>query len=161
MFALIGLIGSVVGAAGQMAAGQAAQRSAELNAFNIETDKIRSQTQARQRHNDRLEQYRSNLSANIAAFSAAGRDISDKSVQAFLEKQKEIASDDTRRSDFMGAAEAARLQQQANTSRVEGRAKRQAATIGAFTTLASGIANFGSTSGSPSSYGPPLTGPHG
>ena len=82
-------------------------------------------------------------------------------MQAFLEKQKEIASDDTRRSDFMGAAEAARLQQQANTSRQEGRAKRQAATIGAFTTLANGISNFGNTAGSASSSGPPLTGPHG
>ena len=161
MFQMIGLIGSVVGAAGQMAAGRAAQESAELNAFNIETDKVRSETEARQRHNDRLEQYRSNLSANIAAFSAAGRDISDRSVQAFLEKQKEIASDDTRRSDFMGAAEAARLQQQATASRVEGRAQRQAATIGAFTTLANGISNFGKTGGSASSSGPPLTGPHG
>lgn len=161
MFQMIGLIGSVVGAAGQMAAGKAAQETAELNAYNVETDKVRSETEARQRHNDRLEQYRSNLSANIAAFSAAGRDISDKSVKAFLEKQKEIASDDTRRSDFMGAAEAARLQQQATAARVEGRAMRQAATIGAFTTLASGISNFYKTSAPTPNYGPPPTGPHG
>lgn len=141
-FTIAMLASSAVGAAGQLAAGQAQRRAADLNAFNIETDRVRSQAEALQRHNDRLEQYRSNLSANIASFSAAGRDISDRSVKAFLEKQKQIAADDTKRSDFMGFAEAARLRQEATATRIEGRAQQQAATIGAFTTLASGLSDY-------------------
>lgn len=138
-------------AVGQIAAGQAQQQASELNAFNIETDKVRSEIETKQRHNDRMEQYRSNLSANIASFAAAGRDVTasadfaqqqDRSVQAFLNRQKEIAFDDTRRSDFMGAAEAARLQQKATATRIEGRAERQASTIGAFTTLTSGLSEY-------------------
>lgn len=143
MFQFLMLAATAVSAAGQMAAGQAAKKAADLNAFNIETDRVRSQTEALQRHNDRLEQYRSNLSANIASFAAMGRDIgADRSVAAFLENQRKIATDDTRRSDFMGAAEAAKMMQQARAERIEGRARQQAATIGAFTTLASGLYNY-------------------
>lgn len=143
MFPLLMLASTAVNAAGQMAAGAAAKKAADLNAFNIETDRVRSQTEALQRHNDRLELYRSNLSANIAAFSAQGRDVGgDRSVAAFLERQKQIASDDTKRSDFMGAAQAAKMQQQATATRIEGRAQQQAATIGAFTSLASGLYSY-------------------
>lgn len=143
MFPLLMLASTAVSAAGQMAAGAAAKKAADLNAFNIETDRVRSQTEALQRHNDRLELYRSNLSANIAAFSAQGRDVGgDRSVAAFLERQKQIASDDTKRSDFMGAAQAAKMQQQATATRIEGRAQQQAATIGAFTSLASGLYSY-------------------
>lgn len=137
------LASTAVSAAGQIAAGNAARAAGELNAFNIETDKKLSEVEAFQRHNDRLEQYRSNLSANIAAFAAMGRDIgSDRSVAAFLEKQREIATDDARRSDFMGMAQAMKMQQQATAERIEGRARQAAATIGAFSTLASGLYNY-------------------
>lgn len=137
------LASTAISAAGQIAAGNAARKAGELNAYNIETDRVRSKTEALMRHNDRLELYRSNLSANLATFAAQGRDIGgDRSVAAFLERQKQIATDDTRRSDFMGAAQAAKLMQQATAERIEGRARQQAATIGAFTTLASGLYNY-------------------
>lgn len=143
MIQMLMLASTAVSAAGQIAAGNAARAAGELNAFNIETDKKLSEVEAFQRHNDRLEQYRSNLSANIAAFAAMGRDIGgDRSVAAFLEKQREIATDDTRRSDFMGMAQAMKMQQQATAERIEGRARQTAATIGAFSTLASGLYNY-------------------
>lgn len=138
---------AIVGAGAQMAAGQAAQEGAELDAFNTETDKVRSQTEALQRHNDRLEQYRQNNASNIASFYAMGRDITDRSVMAFLEKQKQTAAEDTRRSDIMGMFESMKLQQQANSIRAEGRARKQAAMIGAFSTLASGISDYQDTKG--------------
>lgn len=134
---------SAISALGQLQAGRSQRKSAELNAFNLETERERSQVEARQRHNDRLEQYRSNLSSNIAAFAAAGRDVGrDRSVGAFLERQKEIAASDTARSDFMGMAEAAKLTAQAGATRATGYAAQRAATIGAFTTLATGIYRF-------------------
>jgi hypothetical protein len=142
-FAILSLVSSGVSAVGQIQAGRAQQRASQLNAFNIETDRERSKAEARQRHNDRLEQYRSNLSANIAAFAASGRDIgADRSVGAFLQRQKEIAASDTARSDFMGQAAAAKLTAQAATERSEGRAAMTAARIGAFTSLASGINRY-------------------
>jgi len=140
------LIAAGFSAFGQMAAGQAAQESAELDAFNTETQRELSKVETLQRHNDRLEQYRYNVKANISAFYAAGRDVgSDKSVSAFLQRQKEVVAEDTGRSDLMGFFEQMKLQQQATTMRVEGRARKQAATIGAFTTMAQGIADYSST----------------
>jgi hypothetical protein len=140
------LIAAGISAFGQMAAGQAAQESAELDAFNTETQRELSKVETLQRHNDRLEQYRYNVKANISAFYAAGRDVgSDKSVSAFLQRQKEVVAEDTGRSDLMGFFEQMKLQQQATTMRVEGRARKQAATIGAFTTMAQGIADYSST----------------
>ena len=139
------LIAAGIGAMGQIAAGQAAQESANLDAFNTETEKVRSKTEALQRHNDRLEQYRQNNASNIASFYAMGRDITDRSVMAFLEKQKQTAAEDTRRSDVMGMFESMNLQQQATATRIEGRAQKQAAMIGAFNTLARGISDYQDT----------------
>ena len=120
---------------GTMQAGQAEQDAREAEAFNLETEKVRSQAEALQRHNDRLEQFRLNTKANIAAFSATGRDIGGTTVRAFMERQKEIASEDTKRSDIMGMFEAMKLQQAARTARAEGRAAKQSATIRAYTSL--------------------------
>lgn len=141
--ALMGL-SSAVGAMGTLAAGQAQKSAAELNAFNIETQRSVNEAKARQNHNDRLEMYRNNLSANVASFASMGRDVSgvDRSVAAFLERQKEIASSDTARSDFMGAMESMTLTAQAAATRAEGRAAAQASRISAFTTMAGALYRY-------------------
>lgn len=153
MFEMLMLASTAFSAAGQMAAGSAAKATGELNAFNQETDKIRRETQTLQNSNDRLEQWRFNSSANVAMRSAAGIDVfagagllpesADKSVSAFFAKQKEIVSEDLNRISFQGNAEAAKMQQQATAFRIEGRARKQAATVGALTSLATGIYKYG------------------
>ena len=85
---------------GQISAGKAQQEASRLNAFQIKTDQALNKTQAMQMSRARKEEYDLATSANIAAFAAAGRDIgSDRSVQAFLDRQKEIISQDTSRID--------------------------------------------------------------
>jgi len=146
---IIPLIFATIGAAAQVRAGVDAKAAADLDAFNIETQREVSKAEALQRHNDRLEQYRANTKANIAAFSASGADIRpDKSVGAFLDRQKEIATQDTKRSDLMGLFEQMKLTQQATATRIEGRARKQAAMIGAFSTMAQGITDYQDTMGS-------------
>lgn len=140
-FTLLAFGSKVVQAGALRSAGKAAKQGAELDAFNTETEKKRSKVSALQRHNDRLELYRTNLSSNLAAFR--GRD--DASVKAFLDRQREVALEDTSRSDLMGMFEQAKLQQQATTIRVEGRAREKAANIKAFTTLMSGMMEFQDT----------------
>lgn len=140
-FTLLAFGSKVVQAGAMVSAGRAQRKAAELDAFNTETEKKRSKVSALQRHNDRLELYRNNLSSNLATFR--GRD--DASVRAFLNRQREIAFEDTSRSDLMGMFEQAKLQQQATTIRVEGRARQKAAQVKAFTTLMSGIMQFQNT----------------
>jgi hypothetical protein len=160
-------LGSTLASGGaQVAAGLGAARTAKFNAwqtefagrleaFNIESERKLSMAEAAQRHNDRLQLYRENLSSNIASFAASGRDVggSDRTVAAFLERQKEVAAGDTNRSDFMAQiqsqkmmaeAESARAggQQRAAAIRAEGKAAAVSAAIGAFTTVAGGLHQY-------------------
>lgn len=145
-FSIMMLVSAGVSAGGQLMAGKAAKDAAMMNAYKIETQRTIGEAEAIQRHNDRLEQYRSNLSANIASFAAKGRDVGqDRSVGAFLEKQKQIAADDTTRSDFMGFIESLKATSEAATVRSEGRAAQTASYIEAFTTLAGGLHKYNQT----------------
>ncbi len=165
-FAALFLASSAISAGAQIAGGIGAARTAKFNAwqaefagrleaFNIETERKLSMAEAAQRHNDRLELYRENLSSNIASFAAAGRDIGgqDRSVANFLERQKEVAAGDTKRSDFMAQITSKRLQAEALSAKAgreqraaailaEGRAQGIAAMVGAFTTVAGGLHQY-------------------
>lgn len=143
MIDMLLLASAAVSAGGQLMSGIASKNAAQLNAFNIETEKAAGEAEALQRHNDRLDLYRSNLSANIASFAAQGRDVgSDQSVSAFLERQQDIATDDTARSDFMGMMEANKRASQAAAVRAEGRAAMLSGVVGAFTTMAGGLYQY-------------------
>ena len=94
----IGLIFSAISAAGQLAAGQAEKEEADLNAFNIKTDKKLNSVEADQVALSIKRDFDTAMEANIAALSATGRDVgSSMTTKAFLEKQKEIAYEDISR----------------------------------------------------------------
>lgn len=140
------LLAAGVSAGGSILGGIAANNAAKLNAFNIQTEKAVGEAQALQRHNDRLDLYRSNLSANIASLASQGRDIgSDMSVTAFLENQKDIATTDTARSDFMASMQGMSLDAKAAAVRSEGKAQLASGIIGALGTMASGLGNYQDT----------------
>ena len=140
------LLAAGVSAGGSILGGIAANNAAKLNAFNIQTEKTVGEAEALQRHNDRLDLYRSNLSANIASLASQGRDIgSDMSVTAFLENQKDIATTDTARSDFMASMQGMSLDAQAAAVRSEGKAQLASGIIGALGTMASGLGDYQDT----------------
>jgi hypothetical protein len=141
IFNVLGLVSGFVQAGAMASAGRAQRAAAELDAFNTETDKVRSKIETMQRHSDRLEQYRNNTATNISTFGA-NLNREDASVSAFLKRQKTVAFEDIQRSDLMGMFEQAKLQQQATTLRVEGRAAEQAANIRAFTTATNAVMTF-------------------
>lgn len=93
--ATIFAIGQGLSAAGTLMAGIGAKQQSRLDAFNIETEKTLNKTQALQLSRARRQEFDLATASNIATFAAAGRDISaDKSVRAFLERQKETFSED-------------------------------------------------------------------
>ena len=153
------LASTLVSAGGSLLSGIGAKKSANLDAYNIETQRILSEAEAKDRSNRRMEEYRSNLSANIASFSAAGRDIGgmDRSVKAFLDRQREVAFKDVARSEFMSEQESAKMRAEAAATRSEGKARLASATINAFTTVAGGLSGYNKIklgSGGPSSLAP-------
>ena len=128
---------------GQLSAGKAAQREGELNAFGIETERLLGKAQAKQMANARMEEYNQASSSNIAMFAAAGRDTgSDRSVKAFMDKQKEIVGTDLGRMQTQSQIQALRSSQQAAAERSAGRAARTASLFAAAETATSGLTKY-------------------
>jgi hypothetical protein len=94
------LIAAALNAGGQILGGIGAKQEARLNAFQFGTEDKLNKVLAMQQAQARREEYDLATSANIATFAAAGRDITtDRSVEAFLARQKEILQRDTSRID--------------------------------------------------------------
>ena len=137
------LIMAGISAGASILGGIGAKKSADLNAFNIETERKLSEVEAVQNNNDRMDLYRSNLSANIASFAAQGRDVgADRSVSAFLDKQREIAVSDTGRSDFMAMMKGMQLTAQAAATRREGRSAMISGFVEGLTTGVKGYSQY-------------------
>jgi len=140
----------------QLDEGKRAKNVANLNSYKLGTEKKMSEVESQQRHNDRLEQYKSNLSSNIAAFAATGRELGDfktpgkgtNSVSAFLNRQRDVATDDTARSDIIGRAQSLKYNQQMFAVRAEGQASLVASRYRAFTSVASGLNDMMKTAAS-------------
>lgn len=89
-FQLISAFGTVMG-------GVAAQRQAQLDAFNIKTQRKEYEVVALENARARREEYDLALSSNITNFYK-GRDVaSDRSVEAFLAKNLEKMGQDQKR----------------------------------------------------------------
>ena len=111
---VISMIGQVAGGIGQMKAG-------ELNAYNVESQDMMQKAEAKQRAVARIEEWQSATATNIAQFSMT-RDISsDRSVQAFLEKQKETVAKDVSRIGRQSQIQSMQSRQQAAQERRAGR----------------------------------------
>ena len=133
---------SAVSAVGQIQAGRAQARASQLTAFRTETEGELNKAMARQRANARRDEYNQATAANIAAFSVT-RDIgSDRSVQAFLERQKEIVAQDLGRMDTQASFESAKYKAAAATEIRRGKNIQRASLYSAIGTLASGAYQY-------------------
>jgi hypothetical protein len=115
--AIFQLIGAFMSAKASMEAGKAKEDAAKMDAFNTETEREEGEVLALQQAASRRYEYDLATSTNVAMFAASGRDIgSDRSVEAFLEKQKEIAATDLSRLAQQRQAEASARTREAYAS---------------------------------------------
>lgn len=145
MFQFLALASSAVSAVGSLAAAQGQAQSAELNAFNIETQKVQNDANSFQAANDRYREFKLAESANQALLGGAmGRDIggADRSVAAFLERNRETAFRDLDRLESQRQAEALNYQMQAASERRRAADVRMSGVINAFTTMSSALMEF-------------------
>lgn len=135
------LIGStILQSVGSILGGIGAKKESELNAYRMKTDMILNEVRASQMARQRLDEYRQATSANIAAFSAAGRDVgSDRSVKAFLEKQKEVAMTDVGRIGVQAELDRLQSQQAMATERRRGRTALATSLISAASSFGEGM----------------------
>jgi len=143
MLQMLMLGSSVLGAVGQIAAGKAQQEASRLNAFQIKTDKVLNKAQAMQMSRARREEYDLATSANIAAFAAAGRDVgSDRSVQAFLERQESLVGEDIGRIARQQNIEGMKAEMAAMAERRRGQNAYASSLFSAAGTMAQGIYDY-------------------
>lgn len=85
------LLGAGISAYASIQAGKAKEDAARMDAFNTETEREQGEVLALQQAAQRRYEYDIATKTNVAMFAASGRDIgSDRSVEAFLEKQKKL-----------------------------------------------------------------------
>jgi len=139
---MIMLATAAVSAGGQILGGIGEKKSADLNAFNIETDKKLNKVQAMQESEARRADYDLATASNIAAFAAMGRAQSDNSVQAFLKRQKEVFGEDIGRAQMQTAIQSRKSDIAASTERRRGRNTLLASTISAAGTIGQGAMDY-------------------
>ena len=139
---MIMLATAAVSAGGQILGGIGEKKSADLNAFNIETDKKLNKVQAMQESEARRAAYDVATASNIAAFAAMGRAQSDNSVQAFLKRQKEVFGEDIGRAQMQTAMQSRKSDIAASTERRRGRNTLLASTISAAGTIGQGAMDY-------------------
>ena len=140
-YLILGL--SAVSAAGTIYGGVAGEKSSELNAYQMETDKKFNQAQAMQAAQARREEYDLATASNIASFAAAGRDIAqDRSVEAFLKRQEEILGKDLSRIQNQTNWEDVKSDMAAMAERRRGRNALTASLFQAAGTVGQGIYNY-------------------
>ena len=142
---------AAISAKAQKQSGDFSLQSARSQAYDIGTSIKINEAKVLQEQARRAEELRTAEASNMALFSTFSDASSSKSVQAFLNKQREIAGSDIGTISFMGEAEKYRLQTEKRVVMEEGYARKTSANIGALTTMATGIYRFGqsfSTGGS-------------
>ena len=134
------LLGAGISAYASIQAGKAKEDAARMDAFNTETEREQGEVLALQQAANRRYEFDQATEANVAMFYASGRDVgSDRSVEAFLAKQKEIASTDLSRLAQQRSIEANARTREAMALRRGGKNARRASMLKAAGTVAYGI----------------------
>ena len=158
MFPMLFLAASAVSAAGSLAGAYGQAQSAKANAYNIQTQRIQNDAQATQRANDRYRQFKLAESANRALMAGAmGRDIGgeDRSVAAFLRKNRETAFRDLDRIETQRQMDSLNFELQAQSERRRARDVMFSGVVNAFTSAATTMYQYDAIRGpSPSKLAP-------
>ena len=141
----VGLVFSVISAAAQMQAGQAAYEESLLNSFRIkEVDKKLQKVEAMNASLVRQQEAATLEKANIAALSAT-RELSGPTVARILERDREALGDTLKGIARMSLLKSLQSDAEAYAEVRRGRNERAAATVGALGTVAKGIQNSSKT----------------
>lgn len=142
MLAALQAIGTVVSVYSTIQQGNAARADAQRQASLYQAERKTNELQVLQRNNDRLARYDAALATNTAWFAFAGRDASDRSVQAFLDKQRQVAYTDVSRSTTQGFMEDEKLRFQRDLTLTRGRTAQQTSLVSAASTITSGLFQY-------------------
>ena len=139
------VVGTGLSAYSSIQAGKAAKKEAQFNAAQMERDMELGRIEATQNATAMAQDYAMSVSANDAFFAFTGRDVSDRSVRAFMERQEEIYSTDISRLASDTNMRAQSVAAMAGAERQRGRNALTAGYLGAAQSIAGGIYQAGTT----------------
>ena len=139
MFQALGFIGSILSASATIAQGQEIKRQKEAEAAQIEQERF--QRKIMEAHNDILDQLEDAEEANESLFGFMNRD-DDRSLSAFKESQRDLASSDLRRVGFKGLAEREQLRLRKLSALRAGESAVRTANLRAASTVFSGAMDY-------------------
>lgn len=145
IWALLGFAGALVSAGAQMKAGAEQERQAKLSAELQLANRDIAKAQGKEQMVAMLQDYQRNVSSNNAFFAYAGRDVSDRSVDAFMKRQEEIVAKDVGRASKNIERRANLETIEAKLTELRGVNARRAANVGALGTILSGAYQFSET----------------
>ena len=139
------VVGTGLSAYSSIRAGKASKAAAYANAAQMERDMELGRIEATQNATAMAQDYAQSVSSNDAFFAFVGRDVTDRSVRAFMERQEETYSTDISRlaSDTNMRAES--VAAMAGAERKRGRNALISGYLGAAQAIAGGIYQAGTT----------------
>jgi hypothetical protein len=132
-------IGTGISVYSAMQEGNAANDMGKFKEQQYQQEQINSMIESEQMHVDRINQFDSATATNEAFRSFLGRDTSDSSFQAFLDKQKETAFRDASRISFQGFMKSESLELSGKVARYEGAVQAKSARNKAMMSLVGGM----------------------
>ena len=137
-FTIFGVVSSVLSASAAIAQGKEIKAQKEAEARQIEQERQQTIINTMQKHNDRLQEFDNAMDINESLFAFMNRD-DDRSLKAFRENEKLIASDDARRIDTQGLYRGEQLRLQAASARRAGRSAEKMGYLNGAVSLFGGL----------------------
>jgi len=138
MFEILAIASSVLSASASIARGKEIRSQKEAEAAQLEQERRQTKINAMQKHNDRLQEFDNAMDINESLFAFMNRD-DDRSLKAFRENEKLIASDDARRIDTQGLYRGEQLRLQAASARRAGRSAEKMGYLNGAVSLFGGL----------------------
>ena len=148
---------TAISAYSSVKAGKAAKQEANFNAAQMERDMDLGRIEATQNATAMAQDYAQSVSANDAFFAFAGRDVTDRSVRAFMGRQEEINSTDIARLASDTNMRAQSVAAMAGAEPQRGRNALTAGYLGAAQSIAGGIYQAGTVKTGTDVSGGPTT----
>lgn len=140
-FSILGFAGSLLSASATIARGKEIKRQKEMEAAQLEQERFQRKIQTMEAHNDILDQLDEAEEVNEAQFAFMNRD-DDRSLKAFKDSQKSLASSDIKRMDFQGLAQMEQLRLRRLGALRAGDAALRASQMTALSQVVGGAGDF-------------------
>ena len=133
------VISQVLSFAAKARAAKQARLEAEQQAQDLETKQKENRVIAAEQHNDLVKDSVRINAANLATFGFAGRDVTDRSVKAFLDGYSQDVKTDLNRLDSSAIIRSSRFVTLAERTRQSGKAKSSSIILGAISSFAGNL----------------------